>query len=52
MSLQGVPNACSQKRCISGVGVGPVICTCVSRMPIVPADSATCAVVPVPPTQP
>jgi hypothetical protein len=37
---------------MSGVGVGPLICCWVRRMPIVPLDGATCADVPVPPTEP
>jgi hypothetical protein len=37
---------------MKGVDVGPVICTCVRRMPMVPVDGATCAVIPVPPIQP
>jgi hypothetical protein len=37
---------------MSGVGVGPVIWSCVRRIPIVPVDAATRAVVPVPPIQP
>ena len=49
---QGGPNAYCQNSRMSGVGVGPVICTCVRRTPTVPLDGATCAVVPVPPTQP
>jgi hypothetical protein len=49
---QEAPNAYCQNSRISGVGVGPVIRTCVSRMAIVPVDFATCAVVPVPPIQP
>ena len=46
------PNAYRQNSRISGTGVGPAICTCVRRTPTVPVDGATCAVVPVPPTQP
>jgi hypothetical protein len=38
---QGPPNAYLQNWCISGVDVGPVIITWVSRTPTVPVDRAT-----------
>ena len=50
--VQEAPNAYCQNSRMSGVGVGPVICTCVRRMPMVPLEGAMWAVVPVPPIQP
>jgi hypothetical protein len=52
VSLSESPNAYCQNSRMRSVDVGPVIRTCVRRMPMVPVDRATCAVVPVPPIQP
>src|SRR3954453_16298819 len=41
-----------QKSRISGVGVGPVSDTCVSKIVTAPLEGTTCAAVPEPPTQP
>jgi hypothetical protein len=44
--------ACCQKSRISAGGVGPAICSWLSKMVTAPADASMCAAVPVPPTQP